>query len=223
MRLIIPCAGDGGRWLDPTKNDLPKHLVPLCGEPVLERTVRLASQYLPDADVRIVVEDSHDHRYAMKGARRVKAKLNPSNGDVDKLLSSRHLWDDERTIVLFGDVWWSEPAFKRVAAAETVDGWTVFLRFGPNGDGGEIFGFVFDAEAYDAVDEAMAQVTDAKGRGGWSVYRVLAGGDPNVHADLGHAEIIDDWTEDMDEPRDWHHWCYRYAKASPQKRAGQGV
>ena len=39
MRIVILCAGDATRWGGYL--GLPKHLVPIHGEPLLHRTVRL--------------------------------------------------------------------------------------------------------------------------------------------------------------------------------------
>lgn len=240
MRVILPCAGLQTRWRD---SSTPKHLVKLCGEPVLHRTVRLVNEVAPQAEVLVVVENARDQRYRIPGSRRATAKLNPTLGDVDKLASSRHLWENDGwTIVLFGDVWWSLPAIRAVfrfpglpGVGPLRDDWTAFARFGPNGSGGEIFGFVIPDAAYDRFDEAIAavaKVADAKRedgvglyrggvRGGWGVYRYLTGGDPLVHEDRSHYVPIDDWTNDLDSRRDWDEWCWRWAHATDDERARQ--
>jgi len=38
------------------------------------------------------------------------------------------------------------------------------------------------------------------------------------HRNLGHATVIDDWTDDFDFPGDWEMWCWRWAKTDPAAR-----
>lgn len=232
MRVIVPCAGQATRWVD---ESVSKHLVKICGEPVLHRTVRLLGELAPAAEVVVVVENAHDPAYKIDGARRTAARLGTARGDIDKIASSRHQWAaDDWTLILFGDVWWSLPALAALLTSPPDDGeWQAYLRFGPSGVGGEIFGFAFAPHHHAAVDEAIstldqdADLLATAGhdgypvRGGWALYRLLAGGDPQVHADLGHRTLVDDWTEDMDTRSDWERWCYRWAKASSSERAAQ--
>lgn len=225
MRLIIPCAGGARRWGNYL--DVPKHLAPLCGEPILHRHVRLANE-LADADVKVVVADMTDRRYLAPGSTRSRAKLTPDNGDVDKILSSAHLWDSKgMTVIAWGDVWWSRPALTDVVTAD-VDGWHAWLRFGPDGVGGELFAFAFTPDAHQQIVDACAVVVDAHraGRmtetpGGWALYRALHGQPVDVHQPYGNHTIIDDWTDDLDVPGDWRHWCWRWAHASDTEREAQ--
>lgn len=229
MRVILPCAGKQTRWKD---NPTPKHLIRLCGEPIVHRTVRLVNELVDDVDVKIVVENPHDPAYRITGSSRAKAKLSPELGDVDKIASSRHLWDaNDWTLVLFGDVWWSVPALARcVAYTGTQHDWTAFARFGPNNVGGEIFGFAIPAAGHDRFDAAIAEVAKhANGdpdaydflRGGWGVYRVLTGGHPAKHENRGHFVEVDDWTNDLDTRVDWQGWCARYYAATVDERKEQ--
>lgn len=214
MKVIIPCAGGSNRWGD--FRGVPKHLVKLCGEPVLNRAVRLVNEFAPDADVKVIVRDMTDRRYKVDGSTRSRAKLTPDAGDVDKVLSSAHLWDpNDRTVIVWGDVWWTRDALRSVLT-DPVDGWRAWLR--TVGDGGEIFGFAFDPEAHDLIRAGCEQVETAHRAGhmhgipgGWALYRVLCGRDVTDHGDHGHATQVTDWTDDMDTPTDWHEWCYRWA------------
>lgn len=219
-RVIIRCAGDGTRWGD--YRGAEKHLVQLCGEPVLHRTVRLIREIDPDADVRLIVKDGRDARYQVPGASRVGDKPDPANGDLDKIASSRHLWSKaERTVLLWGDTWWSRDALTGVLAND--GGWRVWLR--TCGAGGELFAFAWPADDVDTVSDALDRALAAhhagklKGagfegqscRGGWALYRSLCEVPWDAAGDHGHSTEVHDWTEDMDTPRDWDEWCYRYA------------
>ena len=229
MRVIIRCAGGARRWADYL--GVPKHLAPINGEPVLHRTVRLCNEIAPDADVKVIVQDLSDKRYKVPGSSRSTDKPTPEYGDVDKIASSRHLWDRERTVTMWGDIWWTRQAITDVLTADHND-WHAWLRFGPDGEGGELFAFSWPSEAHDQVFDAIARVVaaqqagkltgTAKGGlnvpGGWALYRSLAGVDLLDHGDHGNCTIVDDWTEDFDTAHDWDEWCYRWATTPPDRR-----
>lgn len=230
MRVLIPCAGRATRWGDGTN----KHLVKICREPVLHRTVRLINELAPDADVFLVVENSHDPAYRIPGSARRQARLGTATGDIDKVASSLHLWSpDDWTLVLFGDVWWSRPAIAAVVDRDGRQRWSTFGRFGPNGEGGEIFGFAFTPSDQPSVSKAVDHISaladdlETAGhngrplRGGWALYRHLCGAELTDHRNLGHFTTINDWTEDLDSRRDWDQWCLRYAKSPPAQRDEQ--
>lgn len=230
MRWLLMCGGDGGRW----GNHLgrPKHLIKLAGEVVLERTVRQIHARDPEADVVVVVKDM-DGAYNIDGARRSRAKLDLSREQADKVLSSEHLWSaSDRTMLLFGDVWWSEDAMDLIATDPQP--WSVFARFGPSDITGckhaELFGFGFDPEHRSTIADGANRCVDLAKRGelkfwsgGWQVYKAAAGcpdhfvcgvKDPNYNTkDLGHSVTIDDWTDDFDTPADWDRWCWAYSQA----------
>lgn len=234
MRILILCAGDQTRWAG--FQDVPKHLVKLVGEPILHRTVRLLSELAPDADVRVVVKNPKDNTYKVPGSKRAGAKLNPGNGDADKFLSSQHLWDPKgRTILLYGDVFFTREALEEILTADTQDGWWFAGRFDGSrttgAKGGECFAFILDPEGHEAFRAALDRVVTLRKdgtiprNGGWETYRALMGvpderiletwgdGSPK-NPNLGHCTVIDDWTEDFDHPDDWHQWCWHYAHAS---------
>lgn len=239
MRVLILAAGDATRWGNYL--GVPKHLAPLIGEPILHRTVRLIRELAPDADVRIVVKDKRDPLYDVPGSRRYKARLNPGNGDADKFLSSRHLWDpQDRTIVLYGDCFFTREALHTILTAEPVDGWWFVGRFGQSSFtgcvGGECFAFILDPPGHHRFEAALHRVADLwrdgviARCGGWETYRALHGlpddqileyigtDGSNRNPNLGHCTVVDDWTEDLDAPSDWKNWCWHYAQAPEERR-----
>ena len=250
MRVILLCAGAGERWDD--YRGVPKHLVKLCGEPVLTRTIRILAELAPGAEVVVVVENLRDRRYldAVKAAghpnaRRTEHKPEPVHGDLDKIVAGLGLAAGSgASVVLMGDVWWSRPALAGVVAtAEDLDGRLstelvhTFLRVGPDGVGGELFGFVLPGSSIDFAHDQLTAAFDAQVRGdleyacyngaplrgGWAFYRAVHGEQWTTSGVLDHdsTTIVDDWTDDMDDPDDWDRWCYRWAKASPAERAAQ--
>lgn len=71
MRYIIMADGEGSRWNN--FNDIPKHLVNINGETLLQRTVRLIKEVDNESEVIIT---SRDKRYDVKGALRYEPKSN---------------------------------------------------------------------------------------------------------------------------------------------------
>lgn len=242
MRVLIICAGEATRWGD--FGGGPKHLVKLIGEPILHRSVRLIRELAPDADVRVVVRDSKDPRYKVPGARRAQARLTPENGDADKFLSSAHLWDTQgTTVVLYGDLFVTREAMASILTTTTdlPDGWWFHGRFDGSTitghKGGECFAFTLHGpEGHDAFRAALERVSalyqagTISRCGGWETYRALMGvpddeilrfwpdGVSTHNLNLGHCTVVDDWTEDMDHPDDWHEWCWHYAHALAESR-----
>lgn len=218
IRVLIPCAGEGERWGNHL--GVPKHLAPLAGEPILHRTVRLVNELVPGAEVLVVVDDNRHQGYRVAGSVRRRARLGTMEGDIDKIASSLHLWDDRRrTVLLFGDVWWTRDG---LSAALTHRGeWTAFGYFEPDNTGGELFGFSFPPGSLGTVRDALHTVGAARlvdQRGGWMLYRQLCGVDLTAQGNHGNWIVVDDWTEDMDFPSDWYAWSRRWADAAPEAR-----
>lgn len=218
LRVLIPCAGEGERWGNHL--GVPKHLAPLAGEPILHRTVRLVNELAPGAEVLVVV-DGHRHQgYRVTGSVRRRARLGTMEGDVDKIASSLHLWDDRRRMVLlFGDVWWTRDGLASALAHR--GRWRAFGYFEPDNTGGELFGFSFPPGSLATVRRALDAVGAAHladQRGGWMLYRQLCGVDLTAQGNHGHWIVVDDWTEDMDFPSDWDAWSRRWEEASPEAR-----
>lgn len=234
MRILILCAGDQTRWGN--FQGVPKHLVELIGEPILHRTVRLLSELAPDADVRVVVKNPKDNTYKVPGSKRAGAKLDPGNGDADKFLSSAHLWDTKgRTVLLYGDAFFTREALEKILTADTQGGWWFAGRFDGSrttgAKGGECFAFILDPDGHEVFRAALDRVVTLRKtgviprNGGWETYRALMGvedekilehfgdGSPK-NPNLGHCTVVDDWTEDFDSPTDWHEWCWHYAHAA---------
>lgn len=237
MRVVLQCAGESTRWGD--AHGVPKQLVSVRGERVLERTVRLIGEFDESIDVVLGVRDGRDPLWRIDGSRRASVRLDPGRAQADKVLSSEHLWSaQERTVLLFGDVYWTDGAIRRVLESE--DPWVAFARFGPSEFTGcrhaELFGFAFDPEHRSTIADAARRCVDLAdaGRltnwsGGWQVYKAAAGAaedhivgvkSPNYStAGLGHSIEIDDWTDDFDQADDWDRWCWHWAHADDDKRA----
>lgn len=102
-RFIIMADGKMKRW---NNHQVPKHLLPVHGEPILLRTARLAQRYAPEAQVIIT---SHNPDYEAPGAVRYEPKSNSCEID-------RFTWEliDDDVCFLYGDVYYTEQAIRRI-------------------------------------------------------------------------------------------------------------
>jgi len=206
---IIICAGDATRW----KNHLgvPKHLINIGGETLIERAVKLIHKYkTEDVDVNIVVKDLNDERYIVDGAGTLQAHLNPDNEGADKFLSSKGLWNHNgRTLVFYGDVWFSDDCMKQVMEHKGKD-WIMFANKA------ECFVQSFypkDLKEHEANLHKIKRAFKAghtKLCGGWNQYRAMNGYDLNVHKIGDKFILIDDLTDDFDFDWEFTPWMRRY-------------
>ena len=214
MRVIIMCAGNGTRWGNYL--GVPKHFVTVDGKMLLHRTVE---QFLGH-DIFIV---ANSNMYSVEGTTLYHPIHNHKNANADKILNSSPLWSDrERTILLFGDVYFTDEAVQKIKEFTERD-WTVFGRMkGSKITGkkwGELFAFSFYPEHIQELKNASNNALSDYKDGyvsrvqGWEIYRSWAGGDIRIHREYGHFIEIDDFTDDFDFPRDYDRWCNKRGKA----------
>jgi len=208
-KCIIICAGEATRW----ENYLgvPKHLIKIGGETIIERIVKLIHKYKQDVvDVVIVAKDNKDKRYQVNGARTVNAFLRPENLDADKFLSSSFLWSEgSRTLVIYGDVWFSEEAMEQIMAYQGKD-WVLFANKK------ECFVQSFYPKDLEQHRKALEYVRDQhvagkiKRCGGWEHYRAMNGTPLDKHIYDDKIILIEDLTDDFDFPWEYDEWIVRY-------------
>ncbi len=104
MRYIIMADGKGRRW----KNymGLDKHDIPIDGETLMERTVRLLHEADSDADVIIT---SHNKELSIPGATRYEPKNNVL--EIDRFTAELI---DDNVCFLYGDVFYAEETIARI-------------------------------------------------------------------------------------------------------------
>lgn len=213
-RYIIVAAGDGTRWSNYL--GIPKHLIPIGGEPLIHRTVRQLKE-IGVTDIVIVAPD--DDRYNVQGAIVYKPSQNGAFYDAGKFLSYREVWGSD-TKFLFGDVYFTDDAIK--AIVQYSGEWTVFARpTASNKTGcnyGEIFAMYIPFNHKAAFEASLLHIVKLRHEGkisrngGWEVYRDMIGlPDDMLHRHLygDNMVIIDDMTEDFDYPTDYELWKER--------------
>jgi hypothetical protein len=205
-RCIIICAGEATRW--DNYLDVPKHLIEIGGETILQRTVRLLNKY-EGLDI-FVVGKNDDDRYKIPGSTYYEADLNPENVDADKFLSSQSLWnEDGRTIVFYGDVWFTEEAIDTIIMHTGTD-WVLFSN------DKECFAQSFYPEHIEEHRNALYRIRDdfksgvIKRCGGWEHYRAMTGTPLDKHEFRGRNIKIYDLTDDFDFPWEYDEWIVKY-------------
>lgn len=214
--VLILCAGDGTRWDEYL--DIPKQLASFNGEAILHRMVRLLRSQ-GYGDITVV---ANDERLRLPEV----GFFAPPNyrWTVETLLSTRPLWTD-RTLVLLGDVFFTEEAMATITGTGTgvhVCGRPGFNRYTLR-PYGEAFALFFDRQNQRRLLESIAiALRDAQsgGRGKfWELYRSLC------HYPLQQHKVdrkvfirIEDATDDIDEPAEYESLADLYTQISSDRR-----
>lgn len=239
---IIIAAGEATRWNNYLNR--PKHLAPILGEPIIHRTQRLIAPYLKAGDEAYVVvkEPKTTKAYLNPNSpfKLRKARLTPANGDADKIVSSKHLWDTTgRTVIIWGDTYLTDITIKTIATT-TPEKWVSISRWGANpytgAVGGENFAHIITPDGYSTYTQALNRVIKLykeniiPRNGGWEIYKALNNlPDEEIfkrldkkgsthNPKLSNAIEIIDGSEDFDGPKDWDNWCYNWSVADQNTR-----
>lgn len=212
-RVILPCAGPSKRWGNFL--GVPKHLIPFNGIPMLQRTVN----QLRFRAFRDIIVVAYDGRYHMDGAR-MCAPITPSPFPDTGLGHSSEFWSPaSRTLVLFGDVFFSEAAMETIATCPAT-GIQWFGREGPGRSGhkhGELFGVSIPPNEQKRMRRTMWKVRWLRRlrwihrARGWECYRLLHRLPLKEHRIAGDFIEIDDATEDFDFPYEYLLWMKVFA------------
>ena len=202
MKVLIVAAGEGRRWEN--YRNVPKHIVEVEGEILLHRTY---SQFKRYTDNIVIV--STDPRYAIG---QTYAPLVGNFFDFGKIYSSHLIWDEERTVIVFGDVYFTDEAVDTIMSNE--DEFKFFLRKDKSSYTGknhkEIFALAFSGGMNQRIKSAIETLIDRKqgGAGAWRLYLHLHGLDKaksGFYNTDGYVHI-DDLTEDFDYHNDLIKW-----------------
>ena len=214
LRVLILAGGDSTRWADHL--GVRKHLIPILGEPLIHRTVRLLHE-LHVYDVRIVCRVQDQFDYVPPGAQWTLMRTVDREWEQEQE-SSRHAWSpDGRTLILYGDCYFTAELLAAMVR-NLVPDWRVYGRWvGSTLTGktyGEMWGWLFRPEHHAEIDAARSVAIAAREDGvtkrclGWEVLRAAYGYDLNVHGQSPPRRFVEweDATDDFDFPVDWDIW-----------------
>ena len=214
MRLIIAAAGQGKRWNN--YRNVPKHLVNIEGEILLNRIVRQFSKYTND-----IIVIGRDDRYLIDGST-LEYPIDGEWYDFGKIYSSNHLWSENRTIIVFGDVYFTDDAVLKIVNDN--NDYRFFMRTGPSKvtrkNHKEIFAVAFNANMNNKIKTSIEALITRKttgGAGAWQLYLYMHGKtgyawNMKMLLSSGGYTEINDWTDDFDTPQDINNWEKRRLK-----------
>lgn len=208
IRVLILAGGSGDRWQN--FRDTPKHLTEVEGEVLLHRTCRQFLNYTSD-----VVVVARDESYRVDGTRLYVPPAEKTRWmDMAKFWSSHDQWSSDRTVLAFGDVYFTDEAVKTIMT--DTDPWKFFLRKDASSFTGctwkEIFALAFDASEQGRIRMKITDLMSkkiARETGGWHLFRSLVFDTHMYLFDNPYFVNIDDWTEDFDFPDDLKKWEMR--------------
>lgn len=199
--IIILCAGEATRWNNYL--GIPKQLITIGGESLLERTVRLLhSKELYDINIISLNEGLKIDTCSI--FKPLKCRW-----IVETLLSTQSLWN-ENTIILLGDVFFTEKAINTIVSSK--NNMHIYGRCEANRytstNWGEIFALSFKrSDCHQLIKNIKNVIYQAKLGGDgklWTLYRSLAGFPLEKHQVENRIFIsIDDFTDDFDLPSEY--------------------
>lgn len=111
MKYIIMADGKGTRWKN--YQNIPKHLIKIDGEILLERTVRQLNNQ--DKGSKVIIT-SHDKRYEFKGATRYE----PLNNVLEIDRFTEELIEDN-ICFLYGDTYYTDETINNIINSKVDD------------------------------------------------------------------------------------------------------
>jgi hypothetical protein len=207
-RFIITAAGQQTRWNGHL--GVSKHMALVRGEPIIHRTLRLLTER-GQQDIVLIAKDSGYGAYGIAPIVASDATILPLTG----LGVSEPHWGPGLTVLLFGDVYFTEQAINTVINVQPAVG--DVLWFGRAGEGvagshwKELFAVSFHYEAQANLRSHMNRVREVRdsigrpGEGGWLVYRSLRGLNLRAYYPVTAGNFVDitDETTDFDSPEDY--------------------
>lgn len=206
------------RW--PESQGIPKQLVEIGGERLIDRTIR---QFRGHGDL-----------YVVHGAGgplpvdipQVKAENDPRIGDINGILNARRHWpSDDRTLIVLGDVWFTDAAVGAITAPQTT--WCLYGRPARSAITGKTHDEQFAVGFEPAEQHRVIRSGEIGGRMArerqirWCRFpqwfhlmhglRDRRAVDRRPDVALGHFVVIDDETDDIDTPEDFVHMVERHA------------
>lgn len=201
MKYIIMCGGEY------TNFKIPKHLLVVKGERVVDRTIRL----LKENGVKDISISSNNPMFDSCGVPRL---INEKNKYKTDMKTEKGYWldafypTDKPTTYIFGDVYFTDEAIKTIVNYKTDKN----VLFGTSDalnkyheNWGEPFAYIVNdtKEFFEGIEEVKTLYNEGLVKRHpivWELYRYLHGLDINVQRITDDYVCIDDGTMDIDYP-----------------------
>lgn len=223
IKVIILCGGDSSRWRS-YLGVKQKQLAPIMGEVLLLRTIRQIRTYT-QGEIKILIKhgDTADYQVVRDEKNIVLCQLEKDLNDHEtpatKYLMSSDYWNRAGgTVLLLGDVWFSDESMKKIFEPST-NLWVAFGRYGRSSFTGYPYGNFFGIRLLDhEVNRKSLKILDGlyraricKAHGaGWAWTQLNRDEDPNLRSPGLNFIDIDDFTDDFDHPSDYDRWTSHY-------------
>lgn len=195
--------------------ETPKQLTKINGETIIKRTIRL----LKENGINDIIITSHDKRFDNLGAIRYEPKNNYYIPDYSDYKNNKGYWLNafpvellnEPITFLFGDVYYSENAIKKIVETDTNS--TLFFCSYCNSDIDYIKNcdepLAYKVVDYELFKEHIEKVKQAKDKGlccrepiVWELYRSINNQELNIHKMSCNYIAINDISCDIDTKKD---------------------
>lgn len=197
------CGGSYDKW------DTPKHLTPLKGEPIVARTIRLLKEN-GVADIAISSNNELFEQFGVPVLRHYNPYSLPREGRATSPWLDAFYPMEEPVTYIFGDVVFSPDAIKTIVNTDTKD-IDFFASAKPLPDiypkhWAEPFAFkVRDTRRFFKAIEVTKQYDEQglfkRQPVSWELWQVIKG-TPLNRVDYTNYTVINDYTCDIDEPKD---------------------
>ncbi len=163
LNIIFACGGSASRWEDFL--GIPKQLIDTGdGIPLVQRSVNQFRAALPGAEIYLLTrQEEHDFK-SIQGVTFISRKDNIDRRILEEVLghTSKSLHYDRHILLLYGDVYFSNEAVKKIRKKVLVDSTTIAL-FGRRSlntlygnTGGEDFGVYAPLDSWQLILEYHA-------------------------------------------------------------------
>ena len=203
MKYVIMCGGSYDKW------DTPKHLTELKGEPIVARTIRLLKEN-GVADIAISSNNELFEQFGVPLLRHYNPYNLPREGRATTPWLDAFYPMEEPVTYIFGDVVFSPDAIKTIVNTDT-DSIEFFASAKPLPDiypkhWAEPFAFkVKDTRRFFKAIEVTKQYDEQglfkRQPVSWELWQVIKG-TPLNRVDYTNYVAINDYTCDIDEPKD---------------------
>lgn len=197
-KVLILAAGSATRWGN--YKGTPKHKLIIENEVLIERACRQFSEYTKD----IVIVSNEES--TVKEIETYNPPFDKKWKDIAKFWSSREIWGQGRTIMVFADVYFTDEAVKKIM--DDKSDFSFYLRSKGSEITGkpfkEIWGIGFNINRASMLSSVITSIIESKENysiGGWHLHSHLI----DNKYEFNTVEI-NDWTEDFDFPKDLETW-----------------
>lgn len=217
QEVIILCAGEATRWKSYLGIER-KHLIPIEGEILLERTIKQVLKYNPQKITVLIKPGDKDlySKFCSENVCLIEIEY-PKDHETPawKYLSSEKYWDTNlTTITLLGDVWFSDIAIDKIFRHD-IDDWLAFGRLDKSKFTGCPYGEIFALKIANhqlhlnsliLLNKLYKAKLCNSHASGWALLQIISNEDPNLISPGNNFVEVDDFTEDFDFPEDYIRW-----------------